>query len=229
MRYVLFFLAVLISASCSVVDGDDRAQIEDTIEALPPDVMRQFRVWAAAQRVQWWLEQQNHDRKIIDVECRTHSSKGPTKWISSKDVTIRDMLLCLDVTKMDYSNCAKLIAGFVHDDLAIKLREEVGPAMADMLGLAVECRHIFVPGFEPDQVAAEVRDSNEARIGDMDRLWELLTVGQLANTLIASPLPPPLPGFAPGGALRVLLPALCALGSKWGCPDDEHYPGGDKP
>lgn len=230
MRRIITVVMILVLAAtaqaCSIVDPDDRKQLEDQIAALPDDVASILREWAAQKAVIKWLRNQI-GKKGADIECqRIKAFLGDgkvlaTDWKPVNSISTDEILSCMETLGATYSLCAETIA--------LQWQASYQQAIASTGSTdGIQCRQKYVPGFEPDQVAAEARDATTANPGDMNRLAELLTIGQVADALIGAPkLPPELASFfAAGGALEPFLPALCGLSAGgWGCPSSPDYPG----
>lgn len=97
---------------------------------------------------------------------------------------------------------------------------------------SIDCGETFRPGYRAS-------DGDE-RFVIAEPEWspEGVTFEDVARGLLESHFPPqwihgviwthtPLP--LPGGPALKLLPALCALGSDWGCPENPLYPGEPTP
>lgn len=208
MRYLammLFALILGVSPACSVPDAGDLVNLRAMLGTPGSDRYEALRKWSMRQAAIKWLVKKDPNQRVMKAECR---EKTGGRWGSWKEAiradedghnvldTLVDYFLDSIVTDdMSYLD--------VEDNLSVILRgEEVDRARES--GKQTQCRHVWSPGFAPDEVPQEMVNPSE------DDIVKSLTRAVMQET-------PPLPGIP-----FVPLPALCPLAEP--CPGDSDQP-----
>lgn len=206
----------LSTLACSVLDGDDRDDLESAIKEAPREDRAAMAAMVVGAKTRGYLQGRDPNSAVISLECRmVHPTMGPTGWSlpAGAFAKPRDLLACLQAGHT-YPACLQ----FVADLLAERARKEwvkTKQAFVDSdprKAADLECRGVVNPGFH----AAEVPGAND----DLNRV----TAEAIVDWLLTLPAPPP--GFSPA-TWRVLAPLLCGLDVGWGCSGHPMYPGGD--
>jgi hypothetical protein len=230
MRHIIATLALIAagalgSASCTVIDANDKQDVSNKISAMPADVQLSLRIMATKINAQKWLSHKPTNDRVGELKCFYDIGDGEG-WqpilTNDTDLLVDFMLQCLNGgLNRTYVSCG-LTWGKSQIPLAKQALKELfttNPMLKvlvpDVSTVKFDCRYEWDWRYDPigGEVPQECVDPKAVNNDD------------IINALVVSPHPPP--GF-PTEELIPLLPYLCPLdvGPGWGCPSSPTNPGG---
>lgn len=217
---VALAVGLIPTAACSVLDGEDRSDLEAAVEQMPKEDRHSMAAMVVSAKTRHWVEGRPKNDQMMTGECR-HKDPGTGEWTpwaqdAVLNIKVVDMLFCLGEGG-GYVQCLDILQSHLHSLVtkAWDIAKAEYPAGSVESQIVTECRVVVRDEYKAAFVPGATDDLNR------------VTIGEMVDWLLRQPGPPP--GFTPS-LIRALAPFVCALSGAGGwCGAASGPPGGETP